>query len=194
MSPTTKAVKKTNTPSSEIDDIFTRKAETAIVQALSSNLKQKRRKKKISEIRPAEPKAPTPEIVLDPSTQQQLHAPTSKTISHHRLEQPKKKRKVVETKSDEVKFKDSRGTGPRKACPPYELGEAQSLLPGRKTDEGFAIYKEDELGINPEAGGQLSPTLCESIHVPSGTPLCPFDCTCCKCPRFWSLRKKIDRM
>lgn len=36
---------------------------------------------------------------------------------------------------------------------------------GRKTEEGFLIFKEAELGINPEAGG---------------TPLCPFDCDCCK--------------
>ncbi|KAH9968797.1 hypothetical protein BC827DRAFT_1165655 [Russula dissimulans] len=161
MSPTIKVVKKTATPSSEIDDIFTRKAETVTVQASGSNLKQKRRKKKRPETPPAEPNAPTPEIVLDPSTQR-LHASTSKTVSHDRLEQPKKRRKVVETKSDEDKFKDSRGTGPR-----------------RKTDEGFTIYKENELGIDPEAGGQLSITLREFIHIPSGTPLCPFDCNCC---------------
>lgn len=36
---------------------------------------------------------------------------------------------------------------------------------GRKTEEGFLIYKEAELKIDPEAGG---------------TPLCPFDCECCK--------------
>jgi hypothetical protein len=56
-------------------------------------------------------------------------------------------------------------------------------LAGRKTDEGFAIYKEDELGINAEAGGQFNPSLCEFIHVSLGTPSCPFDCNCCKC---WS--------
>ena len=36
---------------------------------------------------------------------------------------------------------------------------------GRKTEEGFLIYKEAELDIDPEAGG---------------TDLCPFDCECCK--------------
>jgi hypothetical protein len=41
-------------------------------------------------------------------------------------------------------------------------------LSGRQTEEGFSIFKEAELGINVEAGG---------------TPLCPFDCDCCK--RFW---------
>lgn len=37
---------------------------------------------------------------------------------------------------------------------------------GRKTDEGFAIFKEDELGINAEAGGQFIPLLCVFIHTP----------------------------
>jgi len=44
-------------------------------------------------------------------------------------------------------FRDSRGKEPRK-----------------KTEEGWNIYKEDELGI-AGAGGN--------------TPLCPFDCDCC---------------
>ncbi|PON76680.1 hypothetical protein PanWU01x14_033660 [Parasponia andersonii] len=35
----------------------------------------------------------------------------------------------------------------------------------RKKTEGFSIYTEEELGLNnPDAGG---------------TPLCPFDCSCC---------------
>ncbi|ORX38614.1 hypothetical protein BD324DRAFT_369359 [Kockovaella imperatae] len=58
--------------------------------------------------------------------------------------QGKKKRSQAATEEDEV-FRDSRGTR-------------------RKTEEGFLIYKEAELGIDPEAGG---------------TPLCPFDCDCC---------------
>lgn len=29
-----------------------------------------------------------------------------------------------------------------------------SHLAGKTTEEGWAIFKEDELGINPEAGGQ----------------------------------------
>jgi hypothetical protein len=32
-------------------------------------------------------------------------------------------------------------------------GEVANGLLGRKTEEGFLIYKEAELGINPEAGG-----------------------------------------
>nr|GAT47862.1 predicted protein [Mycena chlorophos] len=60
---------------------------------------------------------------------------------------PKPATKPPKKQDDIQKFKDSRGTGPR-----------------RKTEEGFAIYKEDELGINDEGGD---------------TPLCPFDCDCC---------------
>jgi len=137
--------------SSEIDDIFTRKAETRTIQTTNqpsnSNPKQKSRKKKRSETQTAERKRSAPEIVLDPSTTRQSHASTSKTTSHDRPVPSRKKRKLIETKFDQEIFRDSRGTGPR-----------------RKTDEGFAIFKEDELGINPEAGG---------------TPLCPFECNCC---------------
>ncbi|KAK8854874.1 hypothetical protein IAR55_003613 [Kwoniella newhampshirensis] len=56
------------------------------------------------------------------------------------------KRDRKDDEEDEM-FRDSRGEGPR-----------------RKTEEGFLIYKEAELKIDPEAGG---------------TPLCPFDCDCC---------------
>lgn len=31
--------------------------------------------------------------------------------------------------------------------------------PGRKTEEGFLIYKEAELQIDPEAGGEFGPEL-----------------------------------
>ena len=42
------------------------------------------------------------------------------------------------------------------------------------------IYKEAELGINPEAGGE---SVCMKKNrvklMRAGTPLCPFDCDCC---------------
>ena len=101
------AIKNVATPSSEIDDIFTRKAKSTILPS-SSDPKQKKRKKKRFE---TEPKRPPPEIVLDPSSQPS-HA--SKTIRHDHTVPPKKKRKIVETKVDQDKFTDSRGTGPRK--------------------------------------------------------------------------------
>ncbi|KAH9081918.1 hypothetical protein EDB83DRAFT_2335537 [Lactarius deliciosus] len=103
--------------------------------------KQKKRKTNNSQSQPIEPKAPAPEIVHDPSSQSSRSAtpkrgPHTATVSS----QPRssKKRKLVE-KLDQDKFNDSRGTGPR-----------------RKTEEGFSIFKEDELGINVEAGGEFS--------------------------------------
>jgi hypothetical protein len=119
MGPTIKKIKKLTTPSaSEIDDIFTRK-DIAVSskndqQNSSSGIKQKKKKgkKKSTPTQLTEPKRAAPEILLDPSTQQS----TSKTISHDR---PRKKQKIAETKLDQEKFRDSRGTGPRKRIIPY---------------------------------------------------------------------------
>nr|CAD1837569.1 unnamed protein product [Ananas comosus var. bracteatus] len=41
---------------------------------------------------------------------------------------------------------------------------AEARAKRRRTADGLLIYSERELGINPDAGG---------------TPLCPFDCSCC---------------
>ena len=182
---------------SEIDDIFTRKAITISPkndqQISSSGLKQKKKKgkKKSKPTQLAEPKRPAPEIFLDPSAQQSS-APTPKTISDDRLAPPRKKQKVVETKLDQEKFRDSRGTGPRKRIiiPYNEFRPAQQPLPGRTTDEGLKIYKEDELGINAEAGGQSNPSFDGIIYTLPGTPLCPFDCDCCECPASVLVGKK----
>ncbi|KAL1749032.1 hypothetical protein HDZ31DRAFT_59626 [Schizophyllum fasciatum] len=89
------------------------------------------------------------ETVVDPSstTAKATHsvpAATSKT-------KPSKKPKPS---ADDEKFKDSKGSRSR-----------------RQTDEGWSIYKVDELGIDETAGD---------------TPLCPFDCDCCK-PTFDAL-------
>ncbi|GMK59155.1 hypothetical protein CspeluHIS016_0701700 [Cutaneotrichosporon spelunceum] len=56
----------------------------------------------------------------------------------------KRDRKEVE---EDRLWRDSRGDGDRK-----------------RTEEGYLVFKEAELGIDPEVGG---------------TPLCPFDCDCC---------------
>jgi len=197
MSPT---IKKLTTPSaSEIDDIFTRNAITVSPkddqQNSSSGLKQKKKKKGKKKSTPtqlAEPKRPAPETFLDPSAQQS-YASTPKTISHDRPVPPRKKQKVVETKLDQEKFRDSRGTGPRKRIIPYnEFLPAQQPLPGRTTDEGFKIFKEDELGINAEAGGQSNPSFDRIIYILPGTPLCPFDCDCCECPASVLAEKKNE--
>ncbi|KAI0274815.1 hypothetical protein BC834DRAFT_14927 [Gloeopeniophorella convolvens] len=134
---------------SEIDDIFARKGKASVPPAPQpSALKQKKRKKLLARTKHAEPKRPAPEVVLDPSTQISQTA-ASNPPPHDRLPPPAKKRKAPkssDTGLDQDNFGDSRGTGPR-----------------RKTEEGFSIFKEDELGISAEAGG---------------TPLCPFDCNC----------------
>jgi hypothetical protein len=48
--------------------------------------------------------------------------------------------------------------------PTVSFPHCLKLTPGKRTEEGFFVFKEAELGIDPEAGG---------------TPLCPFDCDCC---------------
>ncbi|CAE6397399.1 unnamed protein product [Rhizoctonia solani] len=84
-------------------------------------------------------KRKVPETIVDPSLE--VQAKKKKASSS------KEGKKTTAIDSDDERFRDSRGTGPR-----------------RKTEEGYLIYKEDELGINDEAGD---------------TPLCPFDCDCC---------------
>ncbi|XP_057422075.1 uncharacterized protein C6G9.01c-like [Lotus japonicus] len=37
--------------------------------------------------------------------------------------------------------------------------------PRKKTEDGLSLYSEEELGLNKQDAG--------------GTPLCPFDCSCC---------------
>ena len=163
-------------PSSEIDDIFARKAKIPTLQTnqhSSSDLKKKKRKKKRSETQ-----TPAPEIVLDPSTQQSL-AP--KTIRHDRSVQPKKKRKVVETKLDQDKFRDSRGTGPRKRVFFHERRQALNHSQAAKRTKDLRYIRRMSLGSMQ--GLEVSSTVHSArlIHISLGTPLCPFDCECCKC-------------
>ncbi|KAI0307971.1 hypothetical protein B0F90DRAFT_1678964 [Multifurca ochricompacta] len=137
--------KSLTSSSSEIDDIFSRKPKSLTLQSLqNSTINKKKRFVKRSQTHLAQSKRQAPEIVFDPSAQPS-HVSTSSVVSYDRLLPPGNKKRKIEF--DQDKFRDSRGTGPR-----------------RKTEEGFSIYKEDELGINAETGG---------------TPLCPFDCNCC---------------
>lgn len=163
-------------PSSEIDDIFARKAKTTTLQSnqhSSSDLKQNKRKKKRSETQ-----TPAPEIVLDPSTQQSL-AP--KTTRHDRSVPPKKKRKVVETKLDQVKFRDSRGTGPRKSVLCHEPRRTLNDLQAAKPTKGLRYIRRMSLGLMQRLEVSLTVRIARLIHISLGTRLCPFDCECCKC-------------
>ncbi|KAI0793399.1 hypothetical protein C8Q75DRAFT_750060 [Abortiporus biennis] len=156
-------------PASEIDDIFaakgTQKAPPASSSSAPSSSKNKDKKGKKkdgkkkadkgkevtkrkreaddeNEDKPA--KKRVPETVIDPSTTLALSARKKSTDTAATISTKKTSR---DHRDDEARFKDSRGTGPR-----------------RKTEEGFSIYKEDELGITGQGGD---------------TPLCPFDCQCC---------------
>ncbi|THH02916.1 hypothetical protein EW026_g63 [Hermanssonia centrifuga] len=140
-------------PASEIDDIFAAKGKfnptpsTSKLQDPASKKEKKQKKRKRAAQVQADQQPPSrtaPETVIDPSLR--LSVPTKQRAKPEADDQPEKKRRKSQTE-DEERFKDSKGTGPR-----------------RKTEEGFSIYKEDELGIRDHAGE---------------TPLCPFDCQCC---------------
>ncbi|KAG9032048.1 hypothetical protein FS837_002822 [Tulasnella sp. UAMH 9824] len=95
-------------------------------EGASGNLGQRRRQS------PGAP-ASAPEVVVDPSTKIEAKA--------RKLNQKLKIRKDTDTQQlteEDLGFVDSRGTGPR-----------------RRTEEGFFIYKEDELGITGKGGGEL---------------------------------------
>ncbi|KAH8108284.1 DUF1764-domain-containing protein [Phellopilus nigrolimitatus] len=83
------------------------------------------------------------ETVRDPSAAPSVPQKTPVSSSATKS----KTKKGAGPDGERVRFTDSRGTGPR-----------------RKTEEGFSVFKEDELGIGDEGGD---------------TPLCPFDCDCC---------------
>ncbi|KAJ3737070.1 hypothetical protein DFJ43DRAFT_1049098 [Lentinula guzmanii] len=134
---------------SEIDDIFASKGKiqpspvtvTSNSSAVKSTKKDKKRKRKERDDKdsPAvEKPKKVPETIIDPSASM----PSAKRVKSSKSSE--KAGNGKETKSgkakEEEKFKDSRGTGPR-----------------RKTEEGWSIYKADELGIkdDDEGGGKL---------------------------------------
>ncbi|WVQ81981.1 hypothetical protein IAT38_004108 [Cryptococcus sp. DSM 104549] len=118
-------------------------------QAVGEKKKKKKKVKSVAAFIPeddASEPASKVETVVDPSTIPAA-IPAPPAAAKSKKEKGKSlKRDRNEVDDDEI-FRDSRGTGPR-----------------RQTEEGFLIFKEAELKIDPEAGG---------------TPLCPFDCDCC---------------
>lgn len=148
---------------SEIDDIFASKGKSKTVPSPSTSvslLKAKKKAKKArlasahddppdassSTITPASKKRPPPETVVDTSA----NVPSLKRQKKETGPGKGRVRQSTKPKSSESDgglFKDSRGSGAR-----------------RTTDEGWSIYKEDELGIRDDGGDTL---------------LCPFDCDCC---------------
>ncbi|PIL32073.1 hypothetical protein GSI_06777 [Ganoderma sinense ZZ0214-1] len=160
-------------PASEIDDIFASKgslppptpSKTSSNPALPPDKEKRGKKRKAHDgdkllkrkhertddaPAPSKPaKRKMPETVFDPSVVLP-YAKQSKTAKAEKsgvsAVQSKKSKKARE---DEDRFKDSRGTGPR-----------------RKTEEGFTIYKEDELGITDQGGGQYRVIRPVPLHHP----------------------------
>ncbi|KZP01793.1 DUF1764-domain-containing protein [Calocera viscosa TUFC12733] len=98
----------------------------------------------------AKPKKRPAETIVDPSlpkTAKKVKVFDDRALAKVAGVVKARAKRKVELDEEERAFRDSRGKEPR-----------------RKTEEGWNIYKEDELGMT-KAGGD--------------TPLCPFDCDCC---------------
>ncbi|CAK5279989.1 unnamed protein product [Mycena citricolor] len=153
---------------SEIDDIFAKRplASTSAAPPVDQPKKKKSKKGKVKEpvkdeienaskSSSSSKKRAAPETVVDTSSRP---VPAQKKIKLAKYPPA-----PVIGKEEENKFTDSRGSGPK-----------------RKTEEGWTIYKEDELGIKDEGGGSV-PFVSPSFPYKflADTPLCPFDCDCC---------------
>jgi hypothetical protein len=126
-------------PKSEIDEIFASKGK---IQPKPTKKDKKRKRRTENGEKPPAPDEKAPETIIDPSAS----LPAAKRV---KVSKSTEKTSQTSSKKDIDKFKDSRGSGPR-----------------RKTEEGWSIYKADELGIKDDDEG-------------GDTPLCPFDCDCC---------------
>ncbi|THH34053.1 hypothetical protein EUX98_g9 [Antrodiella citrinella] len=126
----------------DIDDIFaSSKGKSKLApQPIASSSKPPKDKKnpnkraRDDEVQPSANKQQlkVPETIVDPSLS--IVSKASATVSRPSEKSAKKRKK---TDNGEENFKDSRGTGPR-----------------RKTEEGFLVYKEDELGITEQGGSE----------------------------------------
>lgn len=140
---------------SEIDDIFATKSKTdPPIHPPPSKKKKKDKKKKqgVIPVPPTEtsPSRPAPETIIDPSAVPHISKRRRKDSESI---VPSKRTKT--TKEEEL-FKDSRGTGPSELCPLLHRKGRKALTCclGRKTEEGWNVYKADELGLNDEGGGK----------------------------------------
>ncbi|KAG6901911.1 hypothetical protein C0995_006749 [Termitomyces sp. Mi166 len=124
---------------SEIDDIFASKGKDSIAQPVPStsstsnqkgNQKSTKRKRDEPTTDHSTRRKPTPETVIDTSNSVAKNK-RPKIESKTRSQKPSAKVTIA----DDVKFSDSRGSRPRKT-----------------TEEGWLIYKEEELGIRDEGG------------------------------------------
>lgn len=164
---------------SEIDDIFSKRPPAkkkskavALPSEASTSAVQKKKSKSAAKAPSPVPskKRPAPETILDPSSRQP----------------PQKKTKVdkppVNDKKDTENFKDSRGTGPRMCSASRSAFTHFSL---RTEDGGRLVYIQRGRAGHRRRGRRCAafPVLFSPSCL-SDTPLCPFDCDCCKCLPF----------
>ena len=162
---------------SEIDDIFAAKKSTTKVVAQPAastsastdatgskkKKKDKKRKRQAEEVQDSgvneerSLKKRVVETVHDPSTTVPSVS-SSKVVKSGKGASAANSKTAKKEKVDLGRFKDSRGTGPRKRKFSRDIRLWSHKKLGQKTEEGFAIFKEAELGINPEAGGTWRPT------------------------------------
>ena len=111
---------------------------------------EKRKKEKLKRPRVVE-------TVQDPSAQL---ASAVSASAEQKLPKPKKNKPRIakdggKGDDDLGRFKDSRGTGPRTCALLHILSRCSRVSPtGKRTEEGFLVYKEDELGIRDGGGGK----------------------------------------
>jgi len=177
---------------SEIDDIFAAKKSTAKVtaqpvastsaptDATGSKKKKKDKKRKrqaeepqdsgVNEEKPR--KKRLVETVHDTSTT------VPKTVKPGKVTKPKAAKKE---KEDLDRFKDSRGTGPRKLRFSCGIHCRLTGYQDGKLRRAFRFLKKRSWGLTQRPvvrrGVQRFPQ-CVTDLCP-GTPLCPFDCDCC---------------
>jgi hypothetical protein len=161
--------------SSEIDDIFASKGKCK-PRSTASSLEKKKQDKSGNSTDGRN--RPAPEIVVDSSpstlTPDGKSAKIGKGINSGLKTGNKDKNKDS--------FRDSRGSRPRVYHSSSNVFVTTTILEGRKTEDGFTIYKEHELRIGDEGGGKW--LFFHSMPISTlcivDTPACPFDCDCCR--------------
>lgn len=108
--------------------------------------------------------------ILDPSVAIEAPANGSGSKSKSKKARPIANGKMKEPPADLESFTNSRGAGREYSSYVARFFDWQLIIystfspTGSRTEEGFAIYSENELKL--DQGGD--------------TPLCPFDCDCCE--------------
>ena len=155
---------------SEIDDIFAAKKSAAAARpvaststptdATSSKKKKRDKKRKGDALDPCgNEEKPRKKRVVETVHDTSITIPSVSSSKKGKSTSTRLPKAAKKEKEDLDRFKDSRGTGPREWCLSVDDIRLWSYgTIGRKTEEGFTIFKEAELGINPEAGGTWSLT------------------------------------